>query len=756
MNRGVISYSLLHLFVYILALFILWEWLRPIPIVTDTAEIGWFVAFAFVSAAFIYLRIPLYVMLPLLFLFSLWGLHELFGEGTLFSREGASAVIWRFIEEFRQNASVIWGGDFSGLTNFFRTFLLFVLISLIVYLLYYWVFQTRRVFFFLLATIVYITVLDTFTEADASQAVVRIVVIGFFMITLLHLSGIQEEEQMIGRRSKTFVPAAWLYTLIIMATAAAAVGMLAPKPEPQWDDPVPSMQAFVTGDEGSETVSRVGYGDNDEELGGGFIQDGGPVFEALAEEPVYWRGETKDVYTGRGWETSNEDFRDSLTYGAEGQIDYYLYDFIEPPDFIDEEDVSRRSAEIAMADEAEFSHLFYPGQLLNAEIGNITAETGGETISGNDLDFQTDRLNGRINASSAGADAQLQNYTLDYMDVTFPIHELRELSEDDPDGITGRYLQLPDDLPERVIDLAAELTEDEDNRYDQAVAVEDHLHGPDFDYVTEDVAVPGEDEDYVDQFLFETQEGYCDNYSTAMVVLLRAADIPARWVKGFTAGEEIENGEDMNRYEVTNANAHSWVEVYFPEVGWIPFEPTQGFDNYADFEEDFDIDIDDTEDENDEQPGEQENDPFLNEDTADNEREGAEGIGAAVDRFAGTGFTELIMITLAVVILSIGMYVNKHRILRRVYMQYYSVLKQDKTFDAAYSRLLWLIGDRGYPKRSDETLREYAHRIDKVFRTSEMTKLTEVYERRYYGGVTTDDDWLSNKDRWEFMMEKIN
>lgn len=72
-----------------------------------------------------------------------------------------------------------------------------------------------------------------------------------------------------------------------------------------------------------------------------------------------------------------------------------------------------------------------------------------------------------------------------------------------------------------------------------------------------------------------------------MVVLLRAVDIPARWAKGFTEGERL-SGENIfegskPEYEVTNNNAHSWVEVYFPNVGWVPFEPTVGFDNNSSF-----------------------------------------------------------------------------------------------------------------------------------------------------------------------------
>ena len=75
----------------------------------------------------------------------------------------------------------------------------------------------------------------------------------------------------------------------------------------------------------------------------------------------------------------------------------------------------------------------------------------------------------------------------------------------------------------------------------------------------------------MDQFLFETKIGYCDNFSTSMVVMLRSLGIPARWVKGFAPGEIVQREDSIPVYEVTNNNAHSWVEAYFPNVGWMHF-----------------------------------------------------------------------------------------------------------------------------------------------------------------------------------------
>lgn len=97
-------------------------------------------------------------------------------------------------------------------------------------------------------------------------------------------------------------------------------------------------------------------------------------------------------------------------------------------------------------------------------------------------------------------------------------------------------------------------------------------------YQTTDIPVPGPNEDYVDQFLFQTHRGYCNNFSSALAVMLRTLGVPTRWVTGYavSAGTETAPGHS-DEYMVTNDDAHAWVEVYFPDYGWIPFDPTPNF-----------------------------------------------------------------------------------------------------------------------------------------------------------------------------------
>ena len=144
---------------------------------------------------------------------------------------------------------------------------------------------------------------------------------------------------------------------------------------------------------------------------------------------------------------------------------------------------------------------------------------------------------------------------------------------DDLRGATGgffpgrnHYLQLPR-LPDRIRTLTDSITAGTDARYDKVKAVEGFLRG--FTYTLE---LPGSARAAtLDHFLFERRSGHCEYFSTAMVVMLRTQGIHAREVNGFRGGEWSEFG---NYLAVTQNQAHSWVEVWFPSYGWVTFDPT--------------------------------------------------------------------------------------------------------------------------------------------------------------------------------------
>jgi transglutaminase-like putative cysteine protease len=129
------------------------------------------------------------------------------------------------------------------------------------------------------------------------------------------------------------------------------------------------------------------------------------------------------------------------------------------------------------------------------------------------------------------------------------------------------YLQLPR-LPQRIRALADSLTEGLETRYEKVERIERWLQ-TEFGYTLDLPRTAGEAT--LDHFLFERRQGHCEYFSTAMVVLLRAAGIEARNVNGFLGGSWSEVGDYL---VVTQNEAHSWVEVWFPSHGWVTFDPT--------------------------------------------------------------------------------------------------------------------------------------------------------------------------------------
>ena len=141
-------------------------------------------------------------------------------------------------------------------------------------------------------------------------------------------------------------------------------------------------------------------------------------------------------------------------------------------------------------------------------------------------------------------------------------------TQDYPQWVTDRYLQLPDTFSELVKELAADITEDDDNPYDMAESIRGYLIRLPYSL---EVSLPPPGRDWVEHFLLFEKRGFCNNYATAMVTMLRSLGVPARLVVGFAPG--IPN-ETNTLWKVQARQYHAWPEVYFPEYGWVEFEPT--------------------------------------------------------------------------------------------------------------------------------------------------------------------------------------
>lgn len=249
----------------------------------------------------------------------------------------------------------------------------------------------------------------------------------------------------------------------------------------------------------------------------------------------YWRARTFDRYNGHAW-TALYSFEEEY---AAGQA---LLPEAETSGFL----LTRQAFERV----AEGDVLFHAGRLVAVD--------------------QPYRVWWRVAGDLVEARSEAEQYVVTSLLPVVTVAQLRQAGEAYPAAITARYLQLPEGLPGRVRDVALDLTALQPTPYDKAAAIEAYLRGFPYD---EEVPAPPSDRDVVDFFLFDLQRGYCNYYATAMAVLARAAGVPARLVIGYSTGAF---DYSAGRFVVREANVHAWVEVYFPGIGWVEFEPTAG------------------------------------------------------------------------------------------------------------------------------------------------------------------------------------
>ncbi len=285
------------------------------------------------------------------------------------------------------------------------------------------------------------------------------------------------------------------------------------------------------------------------------------------------RGATFDTYTGRGWTRrqqqrggesvplEREDARSWTTRtpadlrtreGTRADRDEALYSIIRTPV------PGRDKALRVVLDPLEPPVLFLPEGTVGLGI-EARFENGFARFT----DVNLDRDDGL--RYSAGDGVGLV-YTA-YVSREHPRALLRRPPIERSRHFARRYLQLPSDLSPRVRELAARITQGLDDPQRKAQAVERFLASYRYTLRLESggAAAP------LDDFLFRSRAGHCEYFSSAMAVLLRAADVPTRNVTGFLGGTYNRYGRF---YAVLQGDAHSWVEVWDPRVGWTTWDPT--------------------------------------------------------------------------------------------------------------------------------------------------------------------------------------
>ena len=299
------------------------------------------------------------------------------------------------------------------------------------------------------------------------------------------------------------------------------------------------------------------YPQGTSQLGGPVTLSDHPVMQVSTPRNAYLRGVMMNAYDGRTWRNTLGGRRFLWEAGGMAAQRSILFDMALPSEGLSSALTEPEAVFVRMLGSGA-STLFAPQRIR-------TLRTGGELVA-----YFT-------NSSELFATRNLQEG--DTWSVTAPLFQAGDPglgtlvdaaeSGEDPqwENLLETYTALPSHLEEPVWQLARDITENLSSPYEKAFAIQNYL-SRNYRY-TLDAAWQPANLDFVTNFLFNTREGYCTYFASAMTVLCRMAGLPARYVEGYLA-EPNANGEAL----VTGENAHAWTEVYFRGFGWLTFDAT--------------------------------------------------------------------------------------------------------------------------------------------------------------------------------------
>lgn len=633
--------------------------------------------------------------------------------------------------------------------------------SAVHWLLAGWLTARSRIAFMTISGVMILALVDSYSKLILWQQAAIVVFAGLGLLVVDHFDKFRRKHPSSWSYLQEYPGTVVIPTVVVLSLVMLA-GALAPNARPLLTDPYTLYKHWrgeqvITGGKGFATdvlpelsfrSSESGYSRDDGRLGDGFAYDYAEVMHIATNHPSYWRGEAKSFYNGQGWEDHPAELGDPVTIVLSGQP-LPAYDWEGNPPV--GKTVSVRQQVTVFGNEPDYAVLFGAPGMTAVRLG-----------AGMDVDDLAESETWETGAPVDGFWSARQG-ELYWMGVTYPRlygveSEVPVLDEDGwravaaedfaalfsaDENLWAPYLQLPDTLPERVRQLAEEVVAEADTPYDQVKTIEQYLKNT-YPYSNLPDLAKGQSDDFVDRFLFEIGEGYCDYFSTSMVVMVRSIGLPARWVKGFKTGiheQELRMQSGMlpdqaireqlrqqeGTYIVRNADAHSWVEVYFPGYGWLPFEPTSGF-SLPLFQDDGEV---------------LETMAALPEGTDETAAGGGRVSGNLALTVAGIAAVGLLVLVLAIWLLHPRggrVFLARLRLLHR---RRKTTRSWNEVALAEAGRILKLLGKKGFPRAAHETLREAVQRWTGANRwlKPELERLLGIVERARYspGGVTEDE-----------------
>ena len=403
-----------------------------------------------------------------------------------------------------------------------------------------------------------------------------------FLLTRLH--ALEERATWIRRRigdpttvgslylrgGSVFILVAIFGSLSLTATARSAplAGF--------WDDARPALvevsqwlQRIVPAAPDARSIGVPSFGQQ-VTIGGTWSTSNDPALEIQRRpgdnRPFYWRATTYDKFTLFGWASTDplDEARPAGTAMLDGTLDSIP-------------DTARRTSETFQISPQTtfFKVAFSPTDPVSID-HDTTLRTSGDSGF-----FQSIGIDARTPYTVTASVPELA-------DVAGGVtqNRLRAAGLDYPPEIIARYTGVPTgamgpaaklllgDIMAGAKDSAAAHAEPV-TPFDIATTAVEVLHSSRFQYSTNVPGVCDRDPSTVECFALH-RIGFCEHYASTMAILLRDKGIPTRLVEGFLPGQvDVATG----RESIRTGAAHAWVEVYFPGIGWYPFDPTGGLDN---------------------------------------------------------------------------------------------------------------------------------------------------------------------------------
>ena len=393
----------LLILLYILAFILFREWLIPIIELTDSGHLTLFLLFVALAFLLALIRVKWWIVIPAKILYIVWVTHYVFLGKVLFSKE----TVFFLMKDILSNISIIASGDWESITNPLRTILFFSLLWMTCYLIRHWIEVRKSILLFYIMTVVFIAFVDTFGPYSAGGAIFRIMVTGLLLLGLLAISRLSDKHNTsisVGTFASISIP------LLFAVVMSGAVANFLPKQEPIWPDPLPYFKSIVSGPgEGAGTgFSTSGYDTNDTSLGGSFVPDDTLVIEAKVANKQYWKIETKNTYTSKGWEQVSKDDA-GVTYKSGMEMGESENGGQEP-----NKTLSRAELQVS----EDFPFIVYPYGM-------------SKVYASSNVVFQHSETSGKYSTLINGSEGFLDSYEIEFEEPDYSLRELRSKTMED-------------------------------------------------------------------------------------------------------------------------------------------------------------------------------------------------------------------------------------------------------------------------------------------------------------------------------------